>query len=195
MAATGQLHTRKIYFTEFVMHVLIAVVSAIIAAGFWMYRIRAAKDAASEMFEMANDVRLAAKRFAYKRNHKTHPIDGVDDARLAAAGIMAIAAEMDGAITKAELDVMKDQAVTVFNCTDADADEFIIFGRWLASQGNNRSETTRRLIKRVLSLSGIEAMQDMIDMVKSVGMADGGPLDDGIEDIILRLDAAQKTRR
>ncbi len=177
------------------MPVIIAVLGAIAAAAYWMYRMKDAKNAAQDLMEMGNDVRLAARRFQYKRRTNVHPIDGVDDARLVAAGIMAIAAEMDGAITKAEQDVMMDQAVSTFNCTDVDAEEFIVFGRWLAAQGNNRDETLRRLIKRVITLGGVEAVPDMITMVKAVGMADGGPLDEGIDDMIERLQRAVQTGR
>ena len=177
------------------MPIIITIIGLLAAASVWMYRIRAAKDSANEMLEMANDVRLAAKRFAYKRNRKTHPIDGIDDARLAAAGIMAIAAEMDGAITANEQRVMKEQAVGVFGCSDADADEFIIFGRWMASQGTNRNETLRRLIKRVIELGGTDTMPDLINMVTAVGTADGDLVDEGLTDMIDRLKIAQAKGR
>ncbi len=177
------------------MPALIALIGIVAAAGFWFYRIRAAKDAAGEMFEMANDVRLAARRFAYKRKHSTHPIDGVDDARLAAAGIMAIAAEIDGHVTANEQRVMVEQAASVFNCGQAEAEEMIVFGRWLASQGNNRDETVRRLYKRMISLGGTETIPDMVRMVEAVAAADGQVEDDGIQDIIDRLNRAAATGR
>lgn len=177
------------------MPILITIIGLLTAAGIWFYRIRAAKDVAGEMFDMANDVRLAAKRFAYKRNNSTHPIDGIDDARLAAAGIMAIAAEMDGAITANEQRVMRDQAVNTFDCSTEDAEEFVIFGHWLASQGTNRHETTRRLIKRTISLGGMETLPDLIKMVTAVGTADGAMNDEGLTELIEQLKRAQVTGR
>ncbi len=169
------------------MPAIIALVGILAAAGFWFYRIQAAKDTANEMFEMANDVRLAAKRFAYKRKNATHPIDGVEDARLLASGIMAFAADIDGNITANEMRVMKDQAVAVFNCTAEEADEMVIFGRWLSSQGKTRDETLRRMIKRMIGLGGTDTLPDMIRMVEAVAAADGHQDDDGIQDILERL--------
>ena len=177
------------------MPAIIALIGLLAAAGFWFYRIRAAKDAASEMFDMANDVRLAARRFAYKRKHSTHPIDGVDDARLTAAGIMAIAAEIDGNITADEQRVMKEQAASVFNCSDDEAEEMVVFGRWLASQGNGKDETLRRLIKQMLYLGGKETIPDMIRMVEAVAVTEGQVDDDGIQDIIERLKRAAASAR
>lgn len=166
---------------------LIALLGIIAAVGYWLYRIREAGDTAREALDMANDVRLAARRFAYKRKHKTHPIDGCDDARLTAAAIMVIAAETDGAITANEQKVMIDQAATTFNCGRVEAEEMIVFGRWLAAQGNNRDETFRRLFKRMISLGGPETVGDMIPMITAVADVDGNSEDESIQDLIQRL--------
>jgi uncharacterized tellurite resistance protein B-like protein len=177
------------------MPAILAILGMLAAAGFWLYRIRSANDAAREALDMANDVRLAAKRFAYKRSHKTHPIDGVDDPRLTAAGIMSIAAEMDGRITEKEQQVMVEQAASTFNCDKAEAEEMVVFGRWLASQGQNRDETFRRMMKRMISLGGVETIPDMIKMIEAVAVAEGQLNDDGIQDLIDRLLRAAKTGR
>lgn len=172
------------------MHILIAILGAIAAIGYWMYRARDAKDTARDLFEMGNDVRLAAKRFRYKQKTNVHPVDSVEDARLLAAGLMIVAAETNGSVTAAEQSVMKRQAVEYFGCSTEDAAEMISFGHWIAAQGN-KDETTRRMIKRVVALGGKETLPDLIEMVSAVGTVDKPTLDDGVEELVERLKRAQ----
>ena len=104
---------------------------------------------------------------------------------------MAITAEMDGAITKAEQDEMEKQAQTVFQCSGDEVVEFIVFGRWIAAQGKNRDETLRRLIKRVIYLGGNDVLPDLVNMAIAVGSADTGQPDENVHDVVDRLKRMQ----
>lgn len=173
------------------MPILIMLLGALGTAVFWIYRAKSASRDAQELLNVANDVRLAARRFGFKRKANVHPVNSIEDARLAAAGIMAITAEMDGAITRAEQDEMAVQAKNVFNCSAAEVDEFVVFGRWIASQGANRDETLRKLIKRVIELGGKDVVPDLVEMVTAVGSADTGTPDSNVAEIITRLQRAR----
>jgi hypothetical protein len=75
------------------MHILAAILAVILGAAFWIYRLNAARDAAETLAGAANDVRLAARRFGFRRKTNLHPADCVDDPRLAAMGIARMAAD------------------------------------------------------------------------------------------------------
>lgn len=158
------------------MPFLIALAGLISAAAFWYWRAKQAREAGGDLLDAANDARLAAKRFAYRRRTNVHPADSVDDARLAAAGIVAAIASMDGPLSEAELREMDIQARRLFNVDARDAADIVAFGRWISGQCNTPSEASRRLAKRIKALAGPEAASDLISMVEKVATADGGTI-------------------
>lgn len=160
------------------MHILLGLVGLISAAIFWYWRAKQAREAAGDLVGAANDVRLAAKRFAYHRRTNVHPADAVDDPRLAAAGIVAAIASMDGPLTQSEITEMTVEARRVFNADAAEADDITAFGRWIAGQCNTPAEASRRLAKRVNALAGASAGPDLIAMIEQVATADGGEIGD-----------------
>lgn len=154
------------------MPILIAVIGALSAALFWYYRMKAAKEAATELLDVANDVRLAARRFGYKRRTKTHPTDTVDDARLAAAGIVAAIASMSGYLEKSQIEEMTRQFKATFDTSPKDAVEITTFGRWISTQCQSNSEAVRRLSKRLYELAGPEALPDLERIIEATLDAD-----------------------
>jgi len=169
------------------MPYLIALFGMASAVIFWYFRLR---DTGANVADMANDVRLAARRFGFNRKANTHPVDSIDDARLAAAGILVIAAESDGAISQSEKDVFLAQCIQAYKCSPVEADEFLFFDRWLANVDPIRDETIRRSLRKLLQLGGAGALADLGGMVCAVGQADAGKADDNVEDILERLKRA-----
>lgn len=169
------------------MPYLIALLGMISAIVFWYYRLR---DTSQGVMDMANDVRLAARRFGFQRRQNTHPVESIDDARLAASAIMIIAAESDGAISEAEQKTFLLQCQSVFQCSAEEAGEFFIFGRWIANVSPVRDDTLRRLVRKTLQLGGAEALSDLGGMVLAIGEADHGAADDFVNEVLDRLKRA-----
>lgn len=160
------------------MPVLLALLGLISAAAIWYYRARDAHHAAGDLMEMANDVRLAARRFGFKRKVNVHPVDSIDDPRLAAAGIVAAVAGMGASIEGDDLAEMSRQFQSVFQVERGEADEIITFARWIAEQCGTRSEAVRRLSKRLASLAGGNVRQDLDRMLDAVIAVRGHPCED-----------------
>ncbi|MEO0912392.1 MAG: TerB family tellurite resistance protein [Pseudomonadota bacterium] len=166
------------------MPVLLTVLGLLAAVGYWYFRIRDAGDTVRDLADAANDVRLAARRFGFKRRANVHPIDCIEDARMAAAGITLSVAEMDGALTQSEIQTATIQFQSVFDISKDEAEELVTFGRWIASQSGTRAEGVRRMTKRLLGIAGAEAGPDLIKLVTAVGTADGGTLHVDAEDAL-----------
>jgi uncharacterized tellurite resistance protein B-like protein len=171
------------------MHIILGVLGVLGAVALWYWRFKAAQEAAGEVANVANDVRLAIRRFGYMRKHKTHPADCVEDPRLAAAGIAAAVAAMDAPLSQAEIDRLTAEAGSVFGVEASEAVDIAAFGRWIAGQCNTPDEAVRRLIRVVRDKAGAEAGPDLLAMVESVATADGGALDED------EADALQAIRR
>ncbi len=175
------------------MPAIIALVGLLVGALIWYNRMKQAGHIAGELKDAANDVRLAARRFGFKRRANVHPIDTLDDARLAAAGIVAATVQMDGLWDQSMSDAMIQQAQSVFNVDLGEAEEVVIFARWIAAQGNNPSETVRRLARRLKRLAGQEAMTDTVQMIQGVSGRDGRALSPDAEDAIATVERVLKS--
>ncbi|MGB0505544.1 MAG: hypothetical protein ACPGGK_05040 [Pikeienuella sp.] len=170
------------------MPVILAIIAILIGAAIWYQRARAATNAADDLLGAANDIRLAARRFGFKSQSNLHPVDQIEDPRQAAAGIAAIIAAMDGALTEVELKALETETRTVLNATAEEAPELAAYGRWIAGQGPNPEEMARRLGRKLNKLAGGEVGPDLIDYVTRVSVA-GAPLD------ARQIDALDSIRR
>ena len=166
------------------MHILLAIVSILGIAMVWYWRAKMAREAAGDVMDAANDVRLAARRFLYKRKHNTHPADCVEDARLAAAGIAVAVATMDTPISQAEIKTLTDEMRKTFGIDEREALDMLSFGRWIAGQCGTNEEAVRRLSKRIAALAGAEALPDLLQIVERTATADGREMDELEQDAL-----------
>ena len=160
------------------MPALIAIVGLLVGAIIWYNRMKQAGHIAGELKDAANDVRLAARRFGFKRRSNVPPIDALEDARLAAAGIVAATAQ---------------QAQSVFDVALDEAEEIVVFARWIADQGSNPHEAVRRMSKRLKALAGRDAMADTVQMIRGVSGRGGRALSRDAEDAIETVERVLKT--
>ena len=158
------------------MHILLGLIALLGAALFWFYRIREAKDAAIDVADAANDVRLTIRRLMNQRKYNVHPADSIDDARLAASGLVVAVATMDAPLSQSEISALSKDAQQIFNVTEREALDIVSFGRWIAGECGTNDEAVRRLARTVNKLAGPEAGPDMIRMIEDVATADGNAL-------------------
>jgi uncharacterized tellurite resistance protein B-like protein len=157
------------------MHILIAILGVAVGVGIWLWRARLAARAA---IDTADDICAALRRFGYRRKANTNPLDGIEDARLAAAGILAAFANMDGGIGREEIAAIAEECRRTFNTDTTEAEQIGAYGRWLVQQSNNMDEAVRRLARN-LETKLSEAEKDQLrDMVERVASIDGGTLSD-----------------
>ena len=156
------------------MPILIFVLGVIAAAAFWYYRVRAAAEMSSDLLDAANDVRSAARRFLYKRKQNLHPVESMDDPRLAGAGIVYAYASLSDHVTAEQVRAMSLQFQSVFGVGKEEADDMVIFGRWIVTQCRNEAEAIRRISRKLAQLSGKDALPDLERMIDAVAHADDG---------------------
>ncbi|MEO0761248.1 MAG: TerB family tellurite resistance protein [Pseudomonadota bacterium] len=163
---------------------LLGIVAAV---GIWYWRFKMVSEAAGELIDAADGVRAAARRFAYRRRSDKHPADCVEDARLAAAGVMAAIASMDGPLSRDEIKAIANEARAVFQADQDEADEIAAFGRWIAGQCKSPDDGARRLGKIVRRLAGDAVGRDLVAMTERVAQVDGAPLSEAQASALLTL--------
>ena len=156
------------------MHILIGLLTLLGVVAVWIWRARAAADASREIVDAASDARAALRRYGYRRKAGQHPADSVDDPRLAAAGIMAALARMDGDVTAEQSNALRVECRASFRVGQQEADDMAAYGRWLASQTPQPSELIRRLTRIIREQAPREAHQDLLRMMERIASVEGG---------------------
>jgi len=160
------------------MHILLAVLGIAAGIGFWIWRARNAASAASELVNAADDIRAAVRRFGYHRKANVNPLDGIEDVRLAAAGILVAFANMDDVLSREEIAAVARECATAFTAEADEAEQIAAYGRWLIQQSNNMDEAIRRLGRNLeTKLSAVEKQQ-LFGMIERVCGVEGGGLSD-----------------
>ena len=156
------------------MHILIGLITVVGVIALWIWRARAAADASREVIDAASDARAAIRRFGYRRKVGQHPADSIDDPRLAAAGMMAALARMDGDLTAEQMNALRVECRASFRVDQKEADDIAAYGRWIASQSQDPGEAVRRLSRIVRDQAEPEAHADLVRMLERIAAVGGG---------------------
>lgn len=168
------------------MPFIIGLVGLIIAAAVWYNRAKSARNAAGDLVNAANDVRLAARRFGFRAKSNVHPADDIEDGRLAAAGLAAALAGVDGPLTRGEIDALTLETRVILQAEAPEARDIAAFGQWLAGQCGTPDEAVRRLTKTILRTVGNGVGEDVELLATRVAEA-GGPLNERQRDVLDRM--------
>ena len=172
------------------MHILIGILGLLVAGYFWYNRARNAAGTAVEIADVANDVRLAARRFGFKRRTNIHPIDAIDDSRIAGSAIALAALEVDHHPTEEERNALLVALQSRMDLTLGEAEEMLTLSRWLIDQGGGPGQAATRLTRRLKKLAGREILQEMEALFETVARGTGGAPNESQQDM---LDTLRRT--
>jgi hypothetical protein len=163
------------------MPFLISLIAVVGVAYFWLYRARNAVDAAGDILDAANNVRLAARRFGFKRRTNRHPVDDIDEPNVAIAAIATAFIELDNLPTKEHRDRLAIQLQSTFNLDLAAGDEIMILARWLMNQCGGPTPTISRISRRLYKFDNVQSVTTLMTILKSLG---GGTFSDSQRDAL-----------
>jgi len=127
------------------------------------------------------------RRFGYRRKANTNPLDGIADARLAAAGILCAFANMDGGIGREEIAAIAEECRRSFNTDTTEAEQIGAYGRWLVQQSSNMDEAVRRLARNLETKLSAAEKHQLWGKIDRVAANDGGALSDSPRDTLGQL--------
>lgn len=176
------------------MPFFIALLGALAAGYYFWRRSRNAANIATELMDVANDVRLAARRFGFKRQADIHPVEAVEDPRISSAALALAFIELDGPPTRDQLDGMRTALADEFALTTSEADEMVILGRWLVSQCGGAIPAVSRLARRTYKLSGVRQLEPLMRLVQAGVSAGSGSLSPRQREALDEVQAAMRLR-
>ena len=97
-----------------------------------------------------DDVRLAARRFGFKRRTNVHPVEGIDDPRLAVAALSIAFLELDDYPSAEQRSALLVRLQSVYDISQNEAEEMAILGRWFVSESGGPSQAITRAFTQAL---------------------------------------------
>jgi hypothetical protein len=156
------------------MPILIAILGIIGAIIFWSMRARNAAETGRELMDVANDVRLAARRFGFKRNANRHPVEDIDDAKVAIGGLAVSFLELDDYPTQEQRHALLRGLQDSLKINLDDAEELSVLGRWLMSECGSPDAAVTRLARKLSKLGGAEQITPLMEVLQTVlGASEG----------------------
>ena len=149
------------------MPVILAVVGVVTAVLFFVLRARNAAHAATDLIDMANDVRLAARRFGFRRRADIHPAESIEDHRVAIAGISSAFLELDDLPTSDQRAALTRSMQDTLDLSKQDADELTILGRWIANECGTPDAAVSRLSRKLVRLAGQESVTTLLTILNA----------------------------
>ncbi len=146
------------------MHIVILVLGALGSALWWW-----ARQNPGEAIDTARDVvttaRNAPRKMAFRKQTNAHPVEGIDDPRIAICAISQAFIELDDLPTKDQREKLHLLLRTKLRCSEEEAQEMEVLGRWLQSQCQDPKSAITRLARRMRKIDGDaswDLLQDML---------------------------------
>ena len=158
------------------MPVLIAVAGAIVAAYIFLIRARNAAEMTGELLNVANDVRLAARRFGFKRLNNVHPVESVDDPDIATGALATAFLELDSLPTAEQHTALENALVHSLVISQQDAAELVILGHWLVNECGGAQPAVTRTARKLFKLKGALGFDPLMEIISAVATASSGTL-------------------
>ncbi len=133
------------------MPVLIAILAAIGGAIWWWMR-NNPREAIDTAQDVAETIINAPRRLAFRSQVNKHPVEGIDDPRIAICAVAQAFIELDDLPSKEQRDRLHVMLRSKLRCDEEEAREMEILGRWLVGQCNSPVEAVPRLARRLRKL-------------------------------------------
>ena len=165
------------------MPFLLALLGIIGAAYFWAQRARSARNAVGDVADMANDVRRAARRFGFSRKMNVHPVESIEDPRLAIVSIATSFIELDDLPTAEQRQRLAVQLRSKLRVDAAEAEEMEVLGRWFMTECGGAVPAIARLSRKLYRIGGAEQVEPLLDILKGSITSLSDRQRDALEDI------------
>lgn len=156
------------------MPVILAIIAAAGVALVWYTRARSAAQVASEVADIAETALGAARRFGFRRRANRHPVDSIEDPKLAVGGLATAFFELSGLPTAEEKQALLVGLQSTLDLTLADAEEMAILGHWFVGECGGAMPAVTRLARQVSRMAGAEGLTQSMQVIDRIARAGGG---------------------
>ena len=176
------------------MPIVITALGILATVYFYFMRAGGAARAATDVINSAGDVRAAARRFGFRRRANVHPVDSVEDGKIAIAALAAAFVEMDDMPTARHWTRMAEELRFELSIPQGTATELAIFGRWLVGQCGTPQAAVSRLARKLAKLDGTTAAKPLLTVINNTLVAEQSDLNERQKDALHDVSVALRIR-
>lgn len=158
------------------MHIILGLIAIATAAYFLIMRARHGAQIASDLVDVADDIRAAARRFGFRRRSNVHPVDSIDDPRLAAGGVATAFLQLDDLPTSDGRRALDQALRRHFDLSAEEAEEITVLGDWFTRECGTPDAALERLARRLRSLDGGASFVALMQVLNDVACTGKGRL-------------------
>ena len=153
------------------MHILIGIVTAVVAIVFFIMRMQSAARAGAQLADTVTDVSRAMRRHRWEHRRDRNVLESVEDPRRAAAGMLCAVAEEEGAITEVQTGLIRQLMTERLEVPADDCEDFFTEARWLAGQAASLDVCLERLSVAIRANCTPDERADLLRMLRDVAGA------------------------
>jgi len=135
------------------MTYIVLILSAL-GGALWFWVRQNPGDAVGMAQNAVTTARNAPRRLAFRRQHNAHPVEGIDDARIAVCALAQAFIELDDLPTADQRKRLSVMLRTHLRAGAEEAEEMEVLGRWLVGQCQSPSAAMTRLSRRLFKIDG-----------------------------------------
>lgn len=154
------------------MAIIAGLAAAFAVALGLLIRMQSAANATRDIAEAASDTRGMFRGWAWRRKFARSPLDLVEDPREAAAAMLVMIAQSDGAITEREREAILAGMATTFGASHTEAEQLLAHGRWLSRDVTLPDEGFRRLMPLLRTKLAMPERVQLVELLKAVSAAE-----------------------
>lgn len=158
------------------MPFILGALGIVAAVYFYVIRARNAANMAGELMDVANDVRLAARRFGFARRGQQHPAEAIEDPNIALATLGSAFLELDDLPAQEQRIALTAALARQARVNIGDAEEMLILGRWIMNQCGSPDQAITRVGRKLHKMQGQQGFQPLMEIVQAVAKAGSGAL-------------------
>lgn len=163
---------------------IIMLILSVVGGAIWWWIKNNPREAISTAQDVATTLRNAPRKLAFRRQTNAHPVEGIDDTRIAIGAIAQAFVELDDLPTKEQRDQVHLILLTKLQCDEEQAQEIEVLGRWLIDQCKGPSQAITRLSRRLFKIDGDASWGLIQDVLSSLVSGELSVKQvDGIDDI------------
>ncbi len=153
------------------MPILLLILSAI-GGALWYWIRNNPRDAMHAAQDAVTVVRNAPRKIAFRKQTNAHPVEGIDDPRIAICVIAQSFIELDDLPTIEQRQNLHLQLQSKLDCSDAEAEEMEVLGRWLMTQCNGPDQAITRVSRRLFKIDGDASWNQVQDFLTELVQGD-----------------------
>ncbi|MEP4038947.1 hypothetical protein [Pseudophaeobacter sp.] len=158
------------------MPFILGAVAILAAAFFWIQRARHAAEMSHELLDVANDIRLAARRFGFRRRNDLHPAETIEDPNIALAALGVSFLELDDYPTAEQKEALIRGLREQLRLPHEEAEELVILGRWIMGECGGAEQAVTRLTRRLYKLSAQTHFNALVAIIQGIAKFGNGAL-------------------